>query len=248
MARLGGPVALQSQRATAPRRLAFDRGLWDSCGVQDDVAALVEAALAELAGLGFEIVEMRLPELDLALPASLAISLSESAGHHRDLLARAATDYLPETRVMIETGALVTREDLRLAAAARELLRSALTQAFAGSGADALLAPTLPATAPLAAHMAHELTGSTDSDSLASALRMLSPANLLGLPAVSVPCGLAAGLPVGLHIMGRAFEDGVVLGIARAYEAASPWSALVPVRDLPAEAVTPRSRGCAPAP
>jgi Asp-tRNA(Asn)/Glu-tRNA(Gln) amidotransferase A subunit family amidase len=235
LARLGGAVAERALRSTAPARLAVDRAAWTSCGVHDDVRELVEAALVVLGGMGFEIVEVALPELDFALPASLAVSLSEAAEHHRGLLRRAARNYLPGTRVMIETGALVTKEDVRLAWEVRDYLRRVLADAFDRTGADALLAPTLPAVAPLAAHMSHELTGSTDTDSLASALRMLSPANLLGLPAVSVPCGLASGQPVGLHIMGREFEDARVLAIARAYEAASPWSSLVPVLELPAQ-------------
>jgi aspartyl-tRNA(Asn)/glutamyl-tRNA(Gln) amidotransferase subunit A len=44
------------------------------------------------------------------------------------------------------------------------------------------------------------------------------PANLAGVPAVSVPCGTVQGLPVGLQIMGRPFEDGRVLEVAYAYE------------------------------
>lgn len=234
LARIGGPFAERVERSTAPARLAVDPAAWDSCGVHSEVRGLVEAALACLEGLGFEIVEIGLPELDFALPASLAVSLSEAAEHHRALLRQAARDYLPGTRVMIETGALVTREDLRLAGEVRAYLRDLLARAFDRTGTCALLAPTLPAVAPLEAQMSHELTGSTDTDSLASALRMLSPANLLGLPAVSVPCGLASGQPVGLHIMGREFHDARVLGIARAYEAASRWSSLVPVVKLPA--------------
>lgn len=91
------------------------------------------------------------------------------------------------------------------------------SEAFERVRIDALLAPTLPSIAPLASLMAHELTGATDSGSLASALRMLSPANLTGLPALSIPCGLVSGQPVGLHLMGPELVDASLLGIARAY-------------------------------
>ena len=55
------------------------------------------------------------------------------------------------------------------------------------------------------------------------------PFNLTGQPAASVPCGFdSRGLPVGLHIVGRAYEDSLVLRAARAYEQAHPWAALRP--------------------
>lgn len=217
----------------APVRLAVDRAQWAEWGVAPAVVRLVEESLGVLSGLGFEIVEVSLPELDLALPASLAISLSEAAHHHRERLRRDAARYLPATRVMIETGALVPAEDVVLAHAVRAQLRTALADALARARVAALVSPTLPAIAPRAALMSHELTGETGGDSLSSALRMLSPANLTGLPGVSVPCGLAEGQPVGLHLMGPAFSDVALLGIAGAYEEASPWRAMVPLRDLP---------------
>jgi aspartyl-tRNA(Asn)/glutamyl-tRNA(Gln) amidotransferase subunit A len=54
------------------------------------------------------------------------------------------------------------------------------------------------------------------------------PANRTGLPAISVPCGFAAGLPVGLMLMGRAFEEERMLHAASAYEATTEWHQAVP--------------------
>ncbi|WP_336857011.1 amidase family protein [Sinomonas albida] len=100
--------------------------------------------------------------------------------------------------------------------AVRAQLRTTLADVLARARVAALVSPTLPAIVPRGALMSHELTGETGGDSLSSALRMLSPANLTGLPGVSVPCGLAEGQPVGLHLMGPAFSDGALLGIAGA--------------------------------
>jgi len=56
------------------------------------------------------------------------------------------------------------------------------------------------------------------------------PFNLTGQPAASVPCGFdARGMPVGLHIVGRAYEDSLVLRAARAFEQAQPWADKRPV-------------------
>ncbi len=50
------------------------------------------------------------------------------------------------------------------------------------------------------------------------------PANLVGIPAISIPFGFARGMPVGLQIMGKRFDDGKVLRIARNFEKRSPYN------------------------
>ena len=56
-----------------------------------------------------------------------------------------------------------------------------------------------------------------------------NPFNLTGQPAASVPCGFdSRGLPVGLHVIGRAYEDSLVLRACRAFEQAQPWAARRP--------------------
>ncbi|MFJ5956507.1 amidase [Paenarthrobacter sp. NPDC092416] len=233
LARLGGPVSQRIGDLPAPLRLGVDRGMWSQWGVAADVRAAVEGALAVLTDLGIEIVELRLPEVDLALHASVAISLSEAAHHHRERLGSAAQRYLPATRIMIETGALASEEEILLAWEVRRYLQGFIPDAMANAGVAGLVSPTLPAIAPFVASMSTELTGSTGGGSLAAALRMLSVANLTGMPGVSVPCGFASGQPIGMHIMGLKHSDATVLAIANVYEQAAPWRTWVPVKTLP---------------
>jgi aspartyl-tRNA(Asn)/glutamyl-tRNA(Gln) amidotransferase subunit A len=70
----------------------------------------------------------------------------------------------------------------------------------------------------------------TYSESIMSAyVRLSCPANLTGLPALSVPCGVdARGLPLGLQIIGRAFDEATVLQVGEAYEWATTWHQLRP--------------------
>ena len=49
------------------------------------------------------------------------------------------------------------------------------------------------------------------------------PVNIAGLPAISVPCGFVDSLPVGLHIMGKPFDESTILRVAYAYEQATDW-------------------------
>ncbi|BCW34803.1 glutamyl-tRNA(Gln) amidotransferase subunit A [Arthrobacter sp. StoSoilA2] len=233
MALLGGPVSAQIRAPLVPVRLGVDRRMWSEWGVTAEVTEAVEGALRVFRDLGFEVVELPLPELDLALHASVAISLSEAAQHHRVRLGSAAERYLPATRIMIETGALASEEDLHLAWQVRAHLRWFLPRAMAQAGVHGLVSPTLPTIAPLAQTMSSELTGSPGEDSLSAALRMLSAANLTGMPGVSIPCGFSNGQPVGLHIMGPEHADARVLAIAQAYERATQWKGFVPVHMLP---------------
>lgn len=214
-------------------RVAVDRMAWDEWGVSDGVRARVNEAIRTFEQMGVEVVELALPNMSQALPASLAISLSEAAEHHRARLKERADRYLPQTRVMLETGALVSAEEVELAREVGSALRSELQLALSEAGVSALLSPTLPVIAPLAAGMVHELTAERASESLSSALLMLSPANLTGMPGLSIPCGFELGQPVGLHLLGRLFTDSTLLHLAQLFEDAAGWQTHVPITTLP---------------
>jgi aspartyl-tRNA(Asn)/glutamyl-tRNA(Gln) amidotransferase subunit A len=49
------------------------------------------------------------------------------------------------------------------------------------------------------------------------------PANMAGIPGISIPCGLSDGLPVGLQVLGKAFDEQTVIAVAHAYEQATDW-------------------------
>src|SRR3954452_9565102 len=94
---------------------------------------------------------------------------------------------------------------------------------------DALIGPTSPLTAPTIQSM-----GESDSDIDLSRLGHHSfPANLVGLPCVSVPCGLDNGMPVGMQILGRPLDEATTLTLAAAYEAETPLNRPVEPRGGP---------------
>ena len=87
---------------------------------------------------------------------------------------------------------------------------------------DAILAPTSP-------NVAFKIGAKVD-DPLAMYLNdaCTLPVNIAGLPGISVPCGLSDGLPVGLQVIGRAFDEATVLRVADAYERAAGFADLRP--------------------
>jgi len=114
-------------------------------------------------------------------------------------------------------------------------LRAILVRAYAAAFADVdlLLMPTVPWTAPpyeesadRARDVELSLTGGGIGGSFHSLIENMWPFNFVGLPALTIPCALADGLPVGLQIVGRRHEDDVVLRAGYAFEQAVDWAAL----------------------
>jgi aspartyl-tRNA(Asn)/glutamyl-tRNA(Gln) amidotransferase subunit A len=102
----------------------------------------------------------------------------------------------------------------------RTLIRQEFDEAF--KSYDVLVAPTAPTTAfPI---------GAKTDDPYAMYLNDVCtlPVNIAGLPGISVPCGFVDGLPVGLQIIGRPFDEATVLRVARSYERAAGLGILRP--------------------
>ena len=106
------------------------------------------------------------------------------------------------------------------------MLIADLREAFAE--VDVIVGPTTPLTAWRHDAKAVEIAGEPESV-LAASWRLTYPYNLTGLPAISLPCGFDAdGLPIGLQIAGKPFDEMTVLRVAHAYERNHDWSARRP--------------------
>jgi aspartyl-tRNA(Asn)/glutamyl-tRNA(Gln) amidotransferase subunit A len=111
----------------------------------------------------------------------------------------------------------------------RRRIVEATRDAFRVHRLDALIGPTIPVTAPTIDAMSRP-DGGAD---LTGLVHHNFPANLAGLPALSVPCGFAEGLPVGLQFTGRPLDEARILTLGHAYEAATHWCRR-PVQPVPA--------------
>ena len=94
---------------------------------------------------------------------------------------------------------------------------------------DILLAPTVGIGAPKIDDKTIVLHG-VEYPALALMPRLTRPHNICGLPTISIPCGFtSSGVPIGMQLAGRAFEDSVVIQTANAYENATDWTKQSPV-------------------
>ena len=189
---------------------------------QEAVESAVETAIAYLGRAGASIVEFQLPNLDYGLAAIFAIELASStAFHDRALQSGRTMHYSPDVRTLVEIGRFVTAVDYLKAEQLRHVLIADMAHAF--ENVDVIVGPTLPLTAWATDVESLEIAGSIESP-LAASWRLSYPYNLTGLPAISLPCGFDPnGLPIGLQIAARPFDEMTVLRVAHAYERGQAW-------------------------
>lgn len=214
-------------------------------GGDSEIDAAVKNAAAWFESQGCEIREISLPSVDLAIPAYYIIATAEASSNlarfdgirytHRSERATDAVDIFSKSRgegfgeevkrrILLGTYVLSAgyydAYYLR-AQKVRTLIRNEFEKAL--GDVDLLLAPTTPETAfPI---------GGKIEDPLKMYLGDICtvPANLTGLPSVSLPCGFSSEkMPIGLQLIGRALEDGNVLAAANAFESAHDFSGRIP--------------------
>lgn len=214
-------------------------------GLEPGVRKAVEAALSWFTSGGAVRVDLELPLTKLAVPVYYVIAPAEASSNlarfdgvrygHRaaeyanlvDMYCRTrAEGFGAEVKRRILVGTYVLSHGYYdayylQAQKVRRLIAKEFSQAF--ERCDIILGPTAPTTA-------FEI-GAKTGDPVQMYLGDIFtiPAPLAGLPALSIPCGFdAAGLPVGLQLMGRPFSEGLLLGAAHRYQQATDWHSRVP--------------------
>jgi len=194
---------------------------------QPDVERAVEQAITDLAAQGATVREFEIPLLEYGLGAIFAIELASSTAYHDVSLRAGRTGhYKPDVRSLVEIGRFVTGPDYLKAEQYRTVLMEEFRKAF--DNVDVILGPTTPITAWKIGEWTVDVGGKQESV-LAASWRFTYPYNLTGLPAISVPCGFdGAGLPIGLQIAARPFEEMMLLRVAHAYEREHDWKDRLP--------------------
>ncbi len=181
----------------------------------------VEQATKVLTGLGARVDEAKLRLADQVVGASWAVISAEALAFHEKWLKERPGDYQADVRARLRAGAFVTGVQYVQAQRARALIRDEVTAVL--ERFDVLVAPAVPIVATAVGQ--NEVTiGRETTDVRAALTRFTRHFNLSGHPVCSVPCGFtAAGLPIGLQIIGRAFDEVTVLRVADAYQRATDW-------------------------
>jgi aspartyl-tRNA(Asn)/glutamyl-tRNA(Gln) amidotransferase subunit A len=194
--------------------------------VDPTVQLLVEQAIATLERLGARVEEISLPSPPEAVAALLAILMPEATVYRLPWLREQPESYSSAVRERLELGAVtpaisyIQGQQVR-----RRVIDEFLT---AMEPVDLLVTPTGPTAATLLE--GDLITGDeADPQVLAALIHFSGPFNLTGFPAVSVPCGFTpGGLPVGMQLIGKPWQEGSILAAAHAYQQATDWHRRLP--------------------
>ncbi|QHC23153.1 amidase [Streptomyces sp. GS7] len=201
---------LDGLRIGVPTAYYFDR-------VDPGVEAAVRAALDHMAGLGAHLVDVQIPLPDAVQATHWALMVPEATAYHAPRLRAAPERYGADVRVLLEAGALLPAVDHIRAQQARTLMRRQWAQLL--REVDLVAAPTVPATAARSDQESFTWPDGTTEAVADAYVRLCAPANITGLPALSLPVGVDHdGLPIGMQLIGRPFGETALLDAASTYE------------------------------
>ena len=198
-----------------PRHYFFD----DDPGVNREVVARVEQAVTVLEELGAEVQEVTLPSLEYVRAANSVIMVSEAFAYHEPNLKTRPQEFGEIVRSRFRIGGLLNASDYLQAQRVRAWARREFSQVM--KTVDFLVTPTM--TQPAAAFEGFDPTSTVRGKSFTA------PFNVTGLPAISVPCGFTeGGLPIGMQIAGKPFDEPGVIQAAYTYQQHAGWRDLHP--------------------
>ncbi len=198
-----------------PRHYFFD----DDPSVSREVVAKVEQAVAVLEELGAHVEEVTLPSLDYVRAANSVIMVSEAFAYHEPNLKTRPQDFGQIVRGRFRIGGLMSASDYLQAQRVRTWARRDFAEVM--KTVDFLVTPTM--TQPAPAFEGYDPISTTRGKSFTA------PFNVTGLPAISVPCGFSeGGLPIGMQIAGKPFDEPGVIQAAYTYQQYAGWHEVKP--------------------
>jgi aspartyl-tRNA(Asn)/glutamyl-tRNA(Gln) amidotransferase subunit A len=197
--------------------------------IDDAIAASVRDALRALERKGARVTTVSIPRLRHTEFALTIIDTAETSTVHHANLRDRPQDYGDDVRLLLEFGELPSAVEYLEAQQVRRALRRDVQEAF--ESVDVLVGPTLGSrTHTIGEEFA--LVNDEPVVAIDSMIRLVGPASLLGLPCLSVPCGLVDGLPVGMQVIGPALGEQKVLDVAHSFEQTRPLGDARPTAHL----------------
>ncbi|HEX5431995.1 MAG TPA: amidase [Bryobacteraceae bacterium] len=181
-----------------------------------------QAALKTLKGLGVKMKEMELPDFPYGALVEMIIA-AESASIFEDLIRGGKVDQLADRRQIAGMKASVDVPAVEYLRAMR--VRSLVQEAFRTlfNGVNVLLAPSCLGIAPKVSQPLDGGPGPATRPSSRGLTAIIPAGNLAGLPALSLPCGFAEGMPIGIQLVSRPFYENQLLAMGQAFQSQTNW-------------------------
>ncbi|MBO4226002.1 amidase [Bradyrhizobium neotropicale] len=191
-----------------------------------EVARILDETIAVLKRESAEIVKVELPDQRQLTSASQLVLAAEAAAFHKRWMIERPQDYGAQVLMRLQNGLAVPAVSYLEAMRWRGPALAAYNAAVAG--VDAVIAPAAPVPAPTIAES--DVGNGPGAEAVIQRLtRFTRPVNYLGLPSLAIPSGFTrTGLPVGMQLIGRSFEEATLLRIGAAFQRATDFHAKVP--------------------
>ena len=189
--------------------------------VDPEIDSAVRAAIAMMEANGAEVVEIPMPWVTHGRKINMGLVMPEAVSVHRTNISEHADTYTDEIRARLQSAMTIAAVDYVQAQRARRWFVSKMNEAM--QGVDVLFTPTVSGQTPTIAG-AETPPGSNVAPQGAELANFTGVFNTTGQPSLSVPCGFTSdGLPIGLMITGRHFDEVTVLRAGDAYEQLAGW-------------------------
>lgn len=220
-----GALSLQGLKLGVPQDAFVDP-------LDPEVRLAWRGALMVLKEAGAQVMDVELPRTDFATYRGVQKPEASLAHLEKGWLTDKLDLYGEPTRTRLLEGQEIKAVDYLRAQHQRRLFASSLRSAM--QPVDALILPTLPIPALPIKDMYQEIRiEGQRENSGETMLRLTMPFNLAGIPSISFPCGFnGQGLPLAVQVVGKPFEEGLILRIAHAYQQMTDWHR----REIPARA------------
>ena len=190
--------------------------------VQPAVGDAIRAALDTLRRLGADVSEVPMPSIEGNISAQLTIESCEPSTYHQKWLRTRPEDYGADVRALLEMGEMYLATHYLQAQRYRTVLRNDFLKAF--DTVDVFVTPTLPFAATPCGATTVVIEGGREEDMLSAIMQFTGVPSLTGLPALSLPVGFDPdGLPIGMQVIGRPFDEATLFRFGHAYQGATEW-------------------------
>ena len=195
--------------------------------LQPAVHDAVRGAIDILVGLGATTHDVTVENIHGNISAQLTVESCEPSAYHQAWLRERPGDYGEDVRTLLEIGELIPAPTYIQAQRYRQLLRSEFLEAF--KSVDVFICPTLPFTATPVGATTVVIENGVEEDMLSAIMQFTGVPSLTGMPSLVVPCGFDEdGLPVGMQIMGRPFDEATLFRAGAAFQAATEYHQRAP--------------------